>query len=102
EIMEDRAGHIEDNVISTPGQPYQRIMLSAWHNESFSALDFAIETHDARRRIIWNDIAPEFRPEADDEVHSSSGSPRFTDRSNCRGELLALLCVQKVELQVRM
>src|ERR1700722_8605758 len=102
EVMDDRAGHIEDNVISTAGQPYQCIVLSAWHDESFCALDLLVKALYAWRRVIRNDIAPKLRPKADDEVHSSCGGPWFTDRGNCRGELLAFLRVQKVKLQVRM
>src|ERR1700722_2421389 len=100
--MNDRAGHIEDNVISTAGQPYQRIMLRSWHNESLCALDLFIKTLDARSSVTGNNIAPELRPKADDEVHSSCGGTRFTDRRNCRRKLIALLSVQNVKLQVRM
>ncbi len=100
--MDDCAGHIEDNVISTTGQPYQRIMLRAWHNESFRTLDLGVEALHARRGVLWNNLAPELRPKADDEVHSSYGGPRFTDSGDCGGELLAFLCVQNVKLQVRM
>ena len=101
-IADDRAGHIENDVIGTPGQPYQRIMLTARHDESFSAPDVAVKAHDAWRRVIWNNIAPEFRPEPDDEVHSSRGGARFTDRSDRSGKLLAFLRVQKIKLQIRM
>src|ERR1700674_4792524 len=66
EVMDDRAGHIEDNVISTAGQPYQRIMLRAWHNESFCAFDLVVKALHARRGVIWNNIAPELGPKADD------------------------------------
>src|ERR1700732_2087316 len=100
--MDHRAGHIEDDVISTAGQPYQRIMLSALHNESFCAPDLVVKALHAWRGVIWNNIAPELRPKADDEVHSSCGGPWFTDRGDCRGEFLAFLCVQTVKLQVRM
>src|ERR1700733_10936443 len=100
--MDDRAGHIEDNVISTARQPYQRIMLRGWHNESFCALDLVVKSLHARRVVLWNNIAPELRPKADNEVHSSRGGPWFTDSGDCRGELLAFLRVQKVKLQVRM
>src|SRR5882762_5571862 len=100
--MDDRAGHIEDNVISTAGQPYHRIMLRAWHHESFCALDLFVKALDARRSVIGNNIAPELRPKTDDEVHSSCGGPWFTDRGNCRRELLAFLRLQNVKLQVRM
>src|SRR5258708_21139290 len=100
--MDDRAGHIEDNVIRTAGEPYQRIMLRARHDESFFALDLFVETFYARRGVIWKNIAPELRPKADDEVHSSCGGPWFTDSGDYRGELLASLRVQNVKLQVRM
>jgi hypothetical protein len=95
-------GHIEDNVIRTAGQPYQRIMLRGWHDKSFCALDLVVKARHARRGVIRNDIAPKLRPKADDEVHSSCGGPWFTDRGDCRSELLASLCVQKVKLQIRM
>jgi hypothetical protein len=42
--MDDCASHIEDNVIGTARQPYQRIVLSAWHHESFRAVDRLVET----------------------------------------------------------
>ena len=101
EIMDDTAGHVEDNVISTTGQPYQRIVLSAWHHESLCTPDLLVETLDAQRCVL-SELAPELGPKADDEVHSSSRGSRFTDRSNCRGELLASSRVEKVELQVGM
>src|SRR6202011_4261995 len=100
--MDDRAGHIEDNVVSAAGQPYQRIMLCAWHNESFCALDLVVKALHAWRGVIWNNIAPELRPKADDEVHSSCRGPGFTDRGDCRGEFLAFLRVEKIKLQVCM
>src|SRR5216683_2429510 len=77
-------------------------MLRAWHNESLSALDLVVKALHARNRVIWNNIAPELRPKADDEVHSSCGGPWFTNRGDCRRELLAFLRVQNVKLQVRM
>src|SRR5580692_10780831 len=98
--MNDRAGHIEDDVISTAGQPYQCIVLSAWHHEAFSAPDLLVKARHVRGRVIRNDIAPELRPKADDEVHSCCGGPWFTDRGDCRSELPALLRVEKVELHV--
>src|ERR1700733_6767820 len=100
--MDNRAGHIEDNVISTAGQPYQRIMLRGRHNQSFCALDLLVKALHARRGVLWNNIAPELRPKADDEVHSSCGGSWFTDRGDRRGELLGFLRVQNVKLQVRM
>src|SRR5258708_1929965 len=100
--MDDRAGHIEDNVISTAGQPHQRIMLRGWHNESFCALDLFVEALHARRGILRNNIAPELRPKADDEVHSARRSSWFTDTGDCRGELFPFRSVQKVKLQVCM
>src|ERR1700691_1414412 len=100
--MNDRAGHIEDNVISTAGQPYQRIMLSAWHYEALRAPDLLVKARYVWRRVIRNDIAPELRPKADDEVHSCCGGPRFTDRGDCRSELLAVLRGEEVKLQVGM
>ena len=100
--MDDRAGHIEDDVISTAGQPYQRVVLRGWHDESFCALDRFVKTLDARRRVIGNNIAPELRPKADDEVHSSGGGAWFTDGGNCGRELIAFLGIQNVKLQVRM
>src|ERR1700679_2231327 len=100
--MDDRAGHIEDDIIRTAGEPYQRIVLRAWHNKFFCSLDCVVEALHARRRVVWNNIAPELRPKADDEVHSSCGGPWFTDSGDGRGELLAFLRVQNVKLQVRM
>src|ERR1700691_994760 len=100
--MNDRAGHIEDNVISTAGQPYQRIMLSAWHYEALRAPDLLVKARYVRRRVIRNDIAPELRPKADDEVHSCRGGPWFTDGGDSGCELPAFLRVEKVELQVGM
>src|ERR1700722_14320233 len=99
--MDHRAGHIENNVISTAGQPYQRIVLRARHNESFRASDLVIKTFHARRSVIWNNIAPQLGPKADDEVHSSSGGAWFTDSGDFRSELLVFLRVQQVKLQVR-
>src|ERR1700745_3485824 len=96
------AGHIEENVKSTAGQPHQRIMLRAWHNESFCALDLFVKALHTRRRVVWNNIAPQLRSKADDEVHSSGSGPWFTDSGNCRGKLLPLLRVQNVKLQIRM
>src|SRR6185437_6961225 len=100
--MDDRAGHIEDNVISTAGEPYQRIVLRARHNESFCALDLFVKSFYARGRIAGSNIAPELGAEADDEVHSSGGGPWLTDSGDGRGELFAVLRVQNVEFQVRM
>ena len=77
-------------------------MLRAWHNESFCAPDLLVKALHARRGVIWDNIAPELRPKADDEVHSSCSGPWFTDSGDCRGELLAFLRVQNVKLQVRM
>src|ERR1700733_14564693 len=99
--MDDRAGHIEDNVIRTAGQPYQRIMLRAWHNESFCALNLFIKALHSRWGILWNKIAPKLGPKADDEVHSSGGGPWFADSRDGRGELLAFLHVQKVRVEGR-
>src|SRR6202011_544445 len=70
-------------------------------NESFCALDLVVKALQARRGVIWNNIAPELRPKADDKVHPSCGGPWFTDSGDCRGELLAFLRVQNVKLQVR-
>src|SRR5580692_8822055 len=100
--MDHRAGHIEDNVISTAGKPYQCIVLRAWHNESFCALDLFVKTLHACGGVIRNNLAPELRPKADDEVHSSCRGPWFSDSGDCRGELLGFLRVQNVKLQVRM
>jgi hypothetical protein len=100
--MKDRAGHIENNVLSAAGQPYNRIMLRAWHNKSFCALDLFVEALHARRRILGDNLAPELRPKADHEVHSSRSGTWFTDRGNRRGELPGFLRVQNVKLQVRM
>src|ERR1700751_3361558 len=100
--MDDCTGHIEDNVKSTAGQPHQRIVLRAWHNESFCALDLFVEALHTRRRVVRNNIAPELRPKTDDEVHSSGGGSWFTDSGNRRGKLLPLLRVQNVKLQIRM
>src|ERR1700719_2573688 len=77
-------------------------MLRAWHNESFCALDLAVKALYVRRGIVGNNIAPELRPKADHEVHSSCGGSWFTDSGDRRGELLAFLRVQNVKLQVRM
>src|SRR5271167_3976382 len=77
-------------------------MLRAWHNESFCAFDLVVEALYARRSVVWNSIAPELRPRADDEVHSACGRPWFANSGDCRGELFAFLRVQDVELQVRM
>jgi hypothetical protein len=76
--------------------------LRAWHNESFCTLDRVVKALHARRGIIRNNIAPELRPKADDEVHSSRGGAWFTDSRDGRGELLALLRVQNVKLKVGM
>src|SRR5579872_1764426 len=100
--MDDRPGHVEDHIISTARQPYHRIMLRAWHSESFSALDIAVEAFDAGRGVIWYEITPELRPKADDEVHSTSGGSRFPDSGDCRRELFIFLPVHNVKLQVRM
>src|SRR5229473_4011956 len=99
--MDDSTGHIEDNVISTAGQPYQRVMLRGRHNKSFGALNLFVKALHTRRGIIWSKFAPKLGPKADNEVHSSCGGPWFTDSGDCRGKLLALLHVQKVKLQVR-
>src|SRR5579859_1006066 len=77
-------------------------MLRAWHDESFCALDLVVKALHARRSILWSNIAPQLRPKADDEVHSSCGGPWFTDSGDCRGKLLALLRIQNVKLQVSM
>ena len=100
-VIHDLASHIEDNVVSTAGQPYQRIMLRVGHHESFCALDLFVKALHTRRGVIRNDIAPELRPKADDEVHSSGSGPWFTDSGDGRGELPAFLCFEKVKLQVR-
>src|SRR5579872_3654090 len=100
--MDDRAGHIEEDVIRTAREPYQRVMLRAGHNEPFGALNSLVKAHNARWSVIGNNIAPQLRPEADDEVHSSCGGPRFTNCGNCGRKFVALLCVQNVNLQVRM
>ena len=100
--MDDRAGHIEENVISTAGEPYQRIMLRGWHNEFFCALDLFVEAFDGRRGVVWNNIPPELWPKADYEVHSSGGGPWFADSGDGRGELLGFLRVKNVKLEVRM
>jgi len=76
-------------------------MLRVRHNKSFYALNLFVKALHTRRGIIWNKLAPKLRPKADDEVHSSRGGPWFTDSGDCRGELFAILCVQKVKLQVR-
>jgi len=87
--MDDRTGLIEDNVIGTAGQLYQRIMLRAWHNKSFCALNIFVKALHTRRRIIWNKLAPKFRPKADIEVHSPlgwsvvHGHRRFPRRTPC-------------------
>src|ERR1700728_4212438 len=98
--MHHRAGHIEDYVIRAARQPNKSVVLRGWHHESFRALDLFVEALNARRGVVWNDIAPEFRPKADDEVHSSRSGPWFTDSGDCRGELLAFRRVENVELQV--
>src|ERR1700677_1235476 len=98
--MDDRARHVEDNIIRTAGQPHECVVLSAWHHESFRALDLLVKTLQARRRVNLSDVAPELRPKADDEVDASCCGSRFTDRGNCRGKLLRSLGVEKVELQV--
>jgi hypothetical protein len=87
--------------MSTAGQPDHRIMLGGRHNESFCAL-FLIEGLHAGGGVLWSKIAPELRPKADDEVHSSCSGSWFTDSGDGRGELLAFLRVQNVKLQVRM
>src|ERR1700744_6521738 len=99
--MNDLAGHIEDNVVSTAGEPHQRIMLRIGHHESFCALDLFVKALHTRRGVIRNDIAPELRSKANDEVHSSSSGPWFTDRGDGRGELLAFFRFAKIKLQVR-
>src|SRR5882672_5462903 len=100
--MDNGAGHIEDNVVRTARQPYQRIMLGAWHNKSFCTLDLFVKALHAWRGIIWNNFAPELGAKANDEVHSSCGSPWFSDSGDCRGKFLAFVCVQNVKLQVGM
>jgi len=100
--MDDRARHIEENVISTAGQPHQRIVLRGRHDESFRALDRFVKTLDVRRNVVGNDVAPEFRAKADDEVHSSGGGAWFADRGNCGRELVAFLFIEDVEFQVSM
>jgi hypothetical protein len=75
-------------------------MLSAWHHEALSARDFAVEAHYIWRRFIWNDTAPEFRPEADDEIRDRSNGSRLTDRRDSSAELLGSACVPDVELQI--
>src|ERR1700733_12534465 len=100
--MDHRAGHIEDNVIRTAGQPYQRIVLRGWHHESFRSMDLVVEALHARKRFLGNNLAPQLRSKANDEVHSSRRRPGFTDSGDCRGELPAFLRVQNVKLQVRM
>ena len=98
--MEHLAGHIEDNVISTPGQPYQRVVLRARHNESFCAFDVVVKSLYVRRGICWNNIAPELGTKADDKVHATGGRPGFTNCRDSGGELIALVCVQEIELEV--
>src|ERR1700722_2876692 len=99
-VTNNRARHIEDNVVRAAGEPHHRIVLRARHHESFNASDLFVEARHARWSVIRNKIAPELRPKPDHEVHSSRGGPRFTDGGDCGRELLALLCVQNVELQV--
>ena len=100
--MDDVAGHIEDHVIRTAGEPYERIMLRGRHNETFGALDRFVEALDAGRAVVWNDFAPELRPKGDDEIHASCGGPWFTDGGDSGRELPAFLRIEKVELQVGM
>src|ERR1700728_3879553 len=100
--MDYRAGHVEDNVISTAGKPYQRVVLRGRHHESFYALDLVIEASHVRRSVLWNNIAPEFKPKSDDEIYSSGSGPWFTDSGDIGGDLLAFLRVQNVKFQVRM
>ena len=52
--------------------------------------DFLVEALYAGRGVVRNHLAPELRPKADDEVHSSGGGPWFTDRGDGRGELLRI------------
>src|ERR1700689_2147370 len=99
--MNDRARHIEDDVISTAGEPYQRVMLRAGHNEAFCALNLVVEALHLERGVSWRNRPPELRPKADDEVHSSGSGPWLTDGGDCRGEFVAFLRVQNVKLQVR-
>jgi hypothetical protein len=76
--------------------------MGASHNQSFHSPDLLVKTRHTRRGFVWNDIAPELRPKANDEVHSSRGGSWFPDRGDDRGEFLRFLRVQNVKLQVRM
>jgi hypothetical protein len=100
--MDHRARHIEDDIIGTPGEPYQRVVLRGRHNESFRALNLFVEALHSQRSILWNNIAPELRPKANDEVHTSRRGPGFADSGHCGGKILAFLRVQNVKLQIRM
>src|SRR5271155_2459861 len=77
-------------------------MLRTRHNESLYSPDLLVKTRHTCRSVVWNNIAPELRPKANDEVHSSRGGSWFTDRGDDRGELLAFLRIQNVKLKVRM
>jgi hypothetical protein len=102
DVVGDRAGHIEENVISTSGEPDQRIMLRAGHDEPFCALDLFVKAFDAWGNVIGNNVAPELRPKADDEVHSSRRGPWFTNGRDGRCKLFSFLRVQNIKLEVRM
>src|SRR6516164_3757880 len=100
--MDNRPGHIEDNVIGTAGQPHQRIMLRARHNESFRAPDLVIKARDSRRSVIWKDIAPKLGPKSNDEVHSGCRGPWVPDGGDGSQKSLAFFRVQNAKPKIGM
>ena len=102
EVMNDGAGHVEDDVVRAAGEPYQRVMLRGRHNEIFYALDRFVEALHAGGGVLGNNFAPELRAKADDEVHASGGGSWLADGGDGGGELLAFVRVENVELEVRM
>jgi hypothetical protein len=70
-------------------------------SRTFRTLNILVEAFNLRRGMIGNDLPPELRPEADDEVHASRSGSWFTNRGDSGGELSASLPVEEVELQVR-
>ena len=73
----------------------------ARHHESVNAPDLLVEPLHAFRHIARSQAAPQLRPEADDEIHSSRRRSWLPYVRNLRRELLTLCRIRDVELQVR-
>src|SRR5947209_7642247 len=80
--------------------PYPQIMLGGWHRVPIDATHFLIEVHHPCWHLPGSSARPQCRPEADNQVHSSSRHAWFTQIGHHLNQPEWITTDMQIELQI--